>query len=144
MLEYPTRATALVAVLALPLHPILELALDFVERTVGGSVSIFGSSMVGSGIARDNFVAGQAEVDRDAKPVSVRVVVSRQFDDGVTRNDAVEEPLELVGTLPNSRSESVRMRHASKCDLKGNLHSRYLRAWGMHESCARRRRGEGS
>jgi hypothetical protein len=107
----------LVTVVALAADPILELALDLVERAIRRRSSTTRRVPLRGLSARDELFAGETDVDRHVKAISVAMVMAGELDDDVARNEAVRELVELVGSLFDARRERVRVRHASKRDL---------------------------
>jgi hypothetical protein len=52
-------------------------------------------------VSDEDLMPGKTQIDGDMEAVPVAVMVTRQLDDDVTGDDAVEDVLELLGAKPN-------------------------------------------
>jgi hypothetical protein len=88
-------------VLATAPHPVLELALGLLEGSVGASPCGQAGGFVRRCAAHENLAPWETQVDGDAVAIAVAMMVARQINHDVARDDAVEKPLELLGTTPD-------------------------------------------
>ena len=110
------------ALRALVLHPVLELPPGVIKRPVDCPVGRLRPAIARRGVSDEDLMSGKTEVDGSVEAVPMAVMMARQLDDDMTGDDAVEEVLELLGAKPDMGGQRVRLRHASKRDLKGDLH----------------------
>ena len=111
---------------ALVLHPVLELPTSVVKRPVDCPGGGLGPVIVRRRASDDDLMPGKTEVDGDVEPVPVAVMVARQLDHDVTGDGAVEEVIELLGAKADMGGQRVRVCHAAKRELKGDLHGEDL------------------
>jgi hypothetical protein len=102
--------------------PVLEPPIRLVEGSVGRRVSALEAGAFGRDAADEKLAPRKPDIDGDAIPIAVAMVVTRQLDHDVTRDHAIEEVLEPAGATLDMRSERVRVGHASERELKGHLH----------------------
>ena len=112
-----------VAPLFLPaLHPVLELSLDLVERSVRRLARVVDGAFLRRSMADEDLVPGKVEVHRDAEPLSTALMVTVPFDHDVAGNDAVEQALHLLGAIVDVGRERIGVRDAPERELKWCLH----------------------
>jgi hypothetical protein len=86
---------------ALMPHPIPDLPPGVVKRPVDCRVRCFEPLIVRPRVSDEDLMPGKTQIDGDMEAVPVAVMVTRQLDDDVTGDDAVEDVLELLGAKPN-------------------------------------------
>jgi hypothetical protein len=101
-------------------QPILELAGGLVESSFGSDVCALW--VAAGSTAHDQLIAWKPDIDGNAVAVPMAVVATRELDHDVTRDDAVEEALEVLHTPLDLDGERIGMRHGSERELKGYLH----------------------
>jgi hypothetical protein len=89
----------IVGLVAPTLHPVLELPRGIVERSVDRCFGRVGGSRRG-GMPDEQLVAGKVNVYRDVKSVPMTMMMARQLDHYVTRDDGVANALELLQAKP--------------------------------------------
>lgn len=104
------------------LHPVLELPPGVVKRPVDRFGGRLGPFVARRHASDEDLMAGKTEANGDVEAVPVAVMLTRQFDDDVTGDDAVEEVFELLGAKPDLGSERVRAPDAPERELKGDMH----------------------
>jgi hypothetical protein len=105
------------AAAALTSHPVHGLPFDLLESTVDRRVRALVIAILGRGMANERLMPRKAEMNRDAVAVPMGMMMTRQLDDDVARDDGIEEPLKLVGTLPDVNGKRLRVHHASEREL---------------------------
>jgi hypothetical protein len=116
-----------VTVLAVAFHPVVELALDLVERAVGRRMRVLEVVIRRRFVVGNELPPGKADVDGHPIAIAMAVMMTCQLEHDVARDDAVEDVLELFGPSLHMRGECFGVGHTSECELKGYLHAKYLR-----------------
>lgn len=121
-LELRQSVRLLVTASASAFDPILELPSDFVERSVRRRLRSLQIAAVGRCVANDELVPWKPQVDGDAVAIPMAMMVTRQLDHDVARNDTVTMALELVRASLDTGGKLVRMIHRSERELKRHPH----------------------
>jgi hypothetical protein len=111
------EAGVLVTIFAPALHPVLELPLHLVERSVGRLARVVEESVLGRSMADKNLVTRKAKVDPDAVTLTSASMVTSELDHDVARDDAVEQALKLLGSAIDVERERVGVRDAPEREL---------------------------
>ena len=93
-----------------------------VESVADSDVGVF-IRMVRRGIAADDDLAARdLQVDPNREQITLLAPWVSALDDNTARHDAIEEPLELLGSLVDAGRDRVRGIHMPEGDLKRKLH----------------------
>lgn len=107
---------------ALALHPMLELALGLVEGPADRRIGVLRVALLRRRVRDEHLVPWKADVDHATELIPVTVMVPGELDHDVARDDAVKEVVEFLGALPDMACEGVRARHVAEGELKRCLH----------------------
>jgi hypothetical protein len=81
---------------AAALHPVLQLASRFVERLMGHDFRALDAPLVRPLVVDDELVTGKTDVDGDPEAIPMFMMVARQLDHYMTRDDVIVEILEVI------------------------------------------------
>ena len=65
-----------------------------------------------------SFVPGQPDMDRETEAIPVAMMMPRELDDDVARDDSIEVALEFAGAQLDVSAEGIRVLHMSKRELQ--------------------------
>jgi len=114
-----------VASVLLASEPILELALDLVERASCRDMGGLRDALDGWGVIDQELVLREPNVDAEVVPIGVTVRMTTASDHDVAGNDVVTERVELANALQKLRRKRVRMRHVPERELRRGLHEAF-------------------